>query len=173
MRKGSVVLVAMACALLAAACSQNDAAQAAAPDAPASASAEVVDQAATEAASTATGATAAAGAHEAGARACMIAGEFEILGRKIRSRDCLQAGADVPEAAHRELCEGLAQTSAQIGGGKAGSLEYMDACPSPNQGSCRGIFGHASLHAFYYERTDDDLATLPSSCAMGGGTWAG
>lgn len=176
MTKGIVVLAAVACAMLAAACSQDDAARAAAPVAPAPASAEAVDQALSQAetadASTAPDAAAVGGA-SAGARACMIAGEFEILGRKIRSRDCLQAGADIPEATHRELCEGLAQTSAQIGGGKAGSLEYMDACPSPNQGSCRGIFGQASMHAFYYERTADDLATLPSSCAMGGGTWAG
>lgn len=175
MTKGIVVLAAVACAMLATACSQDDAARAAAAVAPATApaGAEAVDQAATDAASTAPDATTVGSTSAAGARACMIAGEFEILGRKIRSRDCLQAGADIPEAAHRELCEGLAQTSAQIGGGKAGSLEYMDACPSPHQGSCRGIFGQASMHAFYYERTADDLATLPSSCAMGGGTWAG
>lgn len=106
-----------------------------------------------------------------GGQACMIAGEFEILGRKLRSRDCLQAGPDIPADAHRQLCEGLAETSAQIGEGKAGTLEYMTRCPTPAQGSCRGIFGQPTLVAFYYERTDDDLATLPASCGMGGGTW--
>jgi len=119
----------------------------------------------------------AAGSGQAGAtvgsgktRACMIAGEFEILGQRLRSRDCFQAGPDIPEATHRELCESLAQTSAQLGG-KAGEITWMDACPSPNQGSCRGIFGQKTMHAFYYERRPDDLATLPDSCRMGGGTW--
>lgn len=115
----------------------------------------------------------AAPAQAAGTRACMIAGEFEILGRKLRSRDCLQAGNDIPEATHTELCQTLAQTSAQLGGGKAGEITYMDECPSPNQGSCRGIFGQKTMHAFYYERPEDDLATLPDSCRMGGGTWVG
>ena len=101
----------------------------------------------------------------------MIAGEFEILGRKIRSRDCLQAGSDMPADEHRQLCEGLAATSARIGEGQAGSLAYMARCPTPAQGSCRGIFGQPALVAFYYERTDDDLAALPASCGMGGGSW--
>lgn len=165
MKQGFVVIAAVACMTLATACNQSDAAQATTHDAPPATSTETVDQA--------TDSHASASSKVAGTRACMIAGEFEILGRKLRSRDCLQAGSDIPEDTHRELCEGLAKTSAQIGGGKAGTLEYMDACPSPNQGSCRGIFGQPTMHAFYYERTADDLATLPNSCAMGGGTWAG
>ena len=55
--------------------------------------------------------------------------------------------------------------------GQAGSLAYMPRCPTPAQGSCRGIFGQPALVAFYYERTDDDLAALPASCGMGGGSW--
>lgn len=105
-------------------------------------------------------------------RACMIAGEFELMGQRIRSRDCLQASADVPEPTHRQMCESLAQTSAQMGG-KAGELTYMDACPRPSQGSCKGLFGQASLHAFYYERSGGDLASLPDSCRAAGGTWEG
>ncbi len=111
-------------------------------------------------------------AHDRGeGQACMIAGEFRIMGQTIRSRDCLQAGADLPADTHRELCEGLAQTSAQFGQGEAGTLEYMTRCPSPAQGSCRGIFGQPTMVAFYYERSTDDLAGLPASCSMGGGTW--
>src|SRR5690606_34129287 len=106
-------------------------------------------------------------------RACMIAGEFEIMGQRIRSRDCLQAGADVPEDMHRQMCESPAQGSAQIGTGKAGEVAYMDACPSPNQGSCKGTFGQPSSRAFYDERSSEDLATLPASCQMAGGTWEG
>lgn len=105
-----------------------------------------------------------------GTRACMIAGEFELMGQRIRSRDCLQAAADVSDASHREACEGLAQTSAQMGG-TAGEVTYMETCPTPAQGSCKGLFGQQSMHAFYYEREADDLATLPQSCAASGGTW--
>ncbi|WP_233603156.1 hypothetical protein [Pseudoxanthomonas sp. SGT-18] len=141
--------------------------------------AAVGETAPAEAASEATEAPAAAEAAQPAAmataktRACMIAGEFEIMGQRIRSRDCLQAGADVPEDMHRQMCESLAQGSAQIGTGKAGEVAYMDACPSPNQGSCKGMFGQSSIHAFYYERSSEDLATLPASCQMAGGTWEG
>lgn len=141
--------------------------------------AAVGETAPAEAASEATEAPAAAEAAQPAAmataktRACMIAGEFEIMGQRIRSRDCLQAGADVPEDMHRQMCESLAQGSAQIGTGKAGEVAYMDACPSPNQGSCKGMFGQSSIHAFNYERSSEDLATLPASCQMAGGTWEG
>jgi len=108
---------------------------------------------------------------EDGTRACMIAGEFVLMGKRIRSRDCLQAGAGVAEANHRQICQSLAQTSAQMGG-KAGEITWLDACPSPSQGSCKGLFGQKSMQAFYYERQADDLATLPESCRMLGGTWA-
>lgn len=104
-------------------------------------------------------------------RACMIAGEFELMGRTIRSRDCVQADTGLDAATHRQLCEGLAQTSAQLGQGKAGTVEYMARCPTPAQGSCQGLFGQSAVTAFYYERDDDDLAALPDSCRLGGGTW--
>ncbi|ADV28432.1 hypothetical protein Psesu_2600 [Pseudoxanthomonas suwonensis 11-1] len=106
-------------------------------------------------------------------RACMIAGEFELFGERIRSRDCLQADGSVSEEMHRKLCESLAEGSAKIGSGKAGEVTWMDACPSPNQGSCKGIFGQPGLSASYYERSGDGLTSLPSSCQMGGGTWEG
>lgn len=105
-----------------------------------------------------------------GTKACMIAGEMEIVGRRVRSRDCLQADGSVADATHREICEGLAQFTAELGG-QAGEVSYIDACPMPVQGSCKGLFGQASMHAFYYEREADDLASLPESCRMGGGTW--
>ena len=102
-------------------------------------------------------------------RACMIAGEFHLLGQVIRSRDCVQLAGSSTEAELQRACEGLAQTSAQMGG-KAGEITYMEGCPSPSQGSCRGIFGK-SFDGYYYERSADDLANLPASCAQGGGTW--
>lgn len=148
-------------AVLAAGCSQADTTAAQSGDPAAVGPAQAEDAAAAPAI-----------AGESTTRACMIAGEFQVLGQRIRSRDCLQADADLPENAHRELCESLAQASAQFGG-EAGDLTYMDACPSPSQGSCKGLFGQPSLHAFYYERSADDLATLPGSCQASGGTWEG
>lgn len=102
-------------------------------------------------------------------RACMIAGEFNLMGRVIRSRDCMQITGSSTEADLQRACEGLAQTSAQMGG-KAAELTYMDGCPSPSQGSCKNLFGK-TFDGFYYERSAEDVAGLPASCALGGGTW--
>ena len=113
--------------------------------------------------------TAAVPVPAAAPRACMIAGEFHLLGQVIRSRDCVQLAGSSTEAELQRACEGLAQTSAQMGG-KAGEITYMEGCPSPSQGSCRGIFGK-SFDGYYYERSADDLANLPASCALGGGIW--
>lgn len=104
-------------------------------------------------------------------QACMIAGEFNIAGQIIRSRDCVQAAASAPKQQFRAHCEGLAQTSAQLGG-EAGQVTYMDACPSPNQGRCSNYL-RSGYDAFYYERSTDDLAELPESCSLSGGTWGG
>ncbi|WP_269792706.1 hypothetical protein [Stenotrophomonas sp. Iso1] len=105
----------------------------------------------------------------AATHACMIAGEFTLMGRTIRSRDCVQTTAGSSEAELQRMCSGLAQTSAQMGG-KAGEVDYMDACPSPSQGSCKKLFG-GKFDGYYYERTSQDLVDLPASCAQGGGTW--
>lgn len=103
-------------------------------------------------------------------QACMIAGEFKLMGQTIRSRDCVQADAASSKAELESICNGLAQTSAQMGG-KAGEVTYMDACPSPSQGRCSGLFGR-KYDGFYYERSAEDLTGLPASCALGGGTWS-
>ncbi len=102
-------------------------------------------------------------------QACMIAGEFTIMGNTLRSRDCMQTNAASGDGDLKPLCEGLAQTSAQMGG-KAGEVTYMAACPSPSQGSCKGLFG-GKFDGHYYERSAEDVAGLPASCEMGGGTW--
>lgn len=102
-------------------------------------------------------------------QACMIAGEFNVLGKTIRSRDCVQLAGASSEAELKQVCEGLANTSAQMGG-KAGQITYMAACPSPSQGSCKRLFGLA-FDGYYYQRSAEDLAELPNSCAQGGGSW--
>ena len=102
-------------------------------------------------------------------QACMIAGQFNLAGKGIRSRDCTQTSRDMPRTDFEEYCNMLAQTSAQLGG-EAGRITYLDQCPSPNQGSCKN-FASSGMDGFYYERTPDDLADLPESCVHGGGTW--
>ncbi|MCW4455680.1 hypothetical protein OK348_12880 [Flavobacterium sp. MXW15] len=99
----------------------------------------------------------------------MITGAFQVMGQTIRSRDCMQTTREVPEQDLVRACEGLAQTSAQMGG-KAGDIAYLDACPLPAQGSCRNLAGKG-IDGFYYERSADDLVSLPQSCALSGGTW--
>lgn len=106
----------------------------------------------------------------AGSRACMIAGEFQLLGRTIRSRDCVQRTGATTEAELKRACEGLAQTSAQMGG-KAGQVTYLEACPSPAQGQCTNALG-PGFDGYYYERSGEDLAALPGSCRQGGGSWS-
>ncbi|WP_057634705.1 hypothetical protein [Stenotrophomonas humi] len=105
----------------------------------------------------------------AATHACMIAGEFTLMGKTIRSRDCVQTTAASSEADLQRICGGLAQTSAQMGG-KAGEVTYMAACPAPSQGSCKKLFG-GKFDGYYYERTPQDLADLPASCTQGGGIW--
>lgn len=125
-----------------------------------------------EATAAAAGPSAAVAHTPAGAgatHACMIAGEFQLLGQVIRSRDCVQTAGATTEAQLKRVCEGLAQTSAQMGG-KAGEITYMEACPAPSQGSCQRLFGQ-DFDGYYYERSAEDLAGLPASCAQGGGHW--
>lgn len=112
---------------------------------------------------------AAPAAGKAATQACMIAGQLKIAGQVIRSRDCTQTSRSIPRAAFEEYCNSLAQFSAQLGG-QAGKITYLDQCPSPNQGSCKN-FARSGMDGFYYERTADDLATLPESCTSAGGTW--
>ena len=104
-------------------------------------------------------------------QACMIAGEFNIAGQVIRSRDCTEAKASVPRDTFVAYCEGLANTSKMFGG-KAGTITYSETCPTPSQGSCKN-FARSGYDAYYYERTADDLADLPESCTLAGGRWGG
>ena len=103
-------------------------------------------------------------------KACMIAGEFNLLGTVVRSRDCVQSTGASSHAELTKLCQGLARTSAQMGG-QAGTITYLDACPAPAQGRCAGLFGLA-FDGYYYERSADNLAGLPASCSQGGGRWS-
>lgn len=157
----------LACAVGMAACTQP-----AAPDAPAPSGAPAPAASAPQADATPAPNTAVAHAapdQAQQAQACMIAGEFTLFGKTIRSRDCVQSSGASSEAELKKICEGLASTSAQMGG-KAGQVTYMDACPSPSQGSCKGLFGLA-FDGHYYERSAEDLAGLPESCTQGGGSW--
>lgn len=163
-RRHGRVLALVGAMVVLAACSAPD-------PAPVAAAPPATPEATTAAAGPSTAvAHAPAGSGAGATRACMIAGEFQLLGQVIRSRDCVQTAGATTEAQLKRACEGLAQTSAQMGG-KAGEITYMDACPSPSQGRCRKLFGQ-DFDGYYYERSAEDLAGLPASCAQGGGRWS-
>jgi hypothetical protein len=103
-------------------------------------------------------------------RACLIEGEFSFLGQTIYSKDCMQSTPNESEAAFKVACEALANTSAQLGG-TPGKIKYMDKCPRPTQGICKG-FMKSGRDAYYYARSASDLSELPSSCKMSGGAWS-
>jgi hypothetical protein len=103
-------------------------------------------------------------------QACMIAGEFKIMGRTIRSRDCMRAPRSQDQAMFRQQCTTLAETSGKIGNGKPGTVDSLEDCPRPSQGSCLGMAG-GRQDGFYYERDAEGLAGLPESCTAMGGRW--
>ncbi|RXR06316.1 hypothetical protein [Pseudoxanthomonas composti] len=103
-------------------------------------------------------------------QACMIAGEFKLMGRTIRSRDCMRAPRTQDQAVFRQQCNALAETSGKIGNGKPGTVAWLEDCPRPAQGSCLGMAG-GQMDGFYYERDAEGLAGLPESCTAMGGGW--
>ena len=103
-------------------------------------------------------------------QACLIDGEFTIMGQTIRSKDCIQAPASDPVAEFRRVCQELANTSAMLGG-KAANVSYMATCPGQPQGICKG-FLRSKRDAYYYERTPDNLTKVPASCERTGGRWS-
>jgi hypothetical protein len=103
-------------------------------------------------------------------RACMIEGTLALFGQKIYSKDCLQASPqEKNEAEFRKTCSDLANTSALMGG-KAGTITYQAQCETPAQGICRNLMG-SGRDAYYYARSDNDLASLPASCELLQGKW--
>lgn len=102
-------------------------------------------------------------------RACTIEGTFSVMGQDIYSKDCVELHAEGNVDDLKRLCEGLAQTSAALGG-EAGNVTYSEKCPRPAQGACVGLAQQPAT-AYYYARSDDDLIYLPASCEMMGGNW--
>ncbi len=110
-----------------------------------------------------------ASAAEGEDRACLIEGSFNILGRTIHSKDCMQSNPKEEEESFKKSCEEFANSSAMLGGAP-GKITYMKQCKRPAQGVCRGFLG-TGRDAYYYQRSGDDLRDLPSNCAKGGGRW--
>lgn len=108
-------------------------------------------------------------ASKAADKACLIEGSFTFMGQTIHSKDCMQSDPKESEATFKGSCEALANMSAQMGG-EAGKIDYMAQCPLPAQGVCKGMMG-TQRDAYYYARSADDLATLPTSCSQLGGVW--
>ncbi|SEK21439.1 hypothetical protein SAMN05216214_101120 [Atopomonas hussainii] len=110
-------------------------------------------------------------AHTANAtdNACMIEGSFSMMGQTIAIKDCLQGAPNQPPEALRGTCSGLAQAPLAMGG-QAGTVTYMAQCPQPAQGVCKNLAG-SGQDAYYYQRSADDLNSLPASCSASGGQW--
>jgi hypothetical protein len=108
-------------------------------------------------------------ASNAADKACLIEGKFSFMGQTIHSKDCVQSDPKESEAAFKGSCEALANMSVQMGG-EAGKIDYMEQCPLPAQGICKGMMG-TKRDAYYYARSADDLATLPAGCNQFGGSW--
>lgn len=102
-------------------------------------------------------------------RACTIDGKFELFGQTIESKDCLEMNDPKAIDKLKSYCGELASASEKMGG-TAGTVTYSATCPKPAQGACLNVGGKA-INTFYYKRSADDLAALPQSCAMIGGTW--
>ena len=102
-------------------------------------------------------------------QACVISGKVTLFGVTHDIRDCMASTGRYSVAEFKKHCEGLANAFNGTGNAPA-KLEYLPACPRPAQGSCRNVLG-SGLDGYYYQRTADDLAQLPASCAAGGGRW--
>ena len=100
-------------------------------------------------------------------QACMLSGRIELLGVSEDVRDCMQSNSTYSVAEFQKACEGLAHALTSSGNAPA-KIDYLSACPTPSQGSCRN-FMNTGMDAFYYQRTE--LASLPGSCSGAGGTW--
>jgi hypothetical protein len=102
-------------------------------------------------------------------RACTIEGTFSLMGQEIYSKDCIELHAEGKTDDLKRMCDGLAQTSAALGG-QAGTVTYSEKCPRPAQGACVGLAQQPAT-AYYYARSDEDIIHLPASCKMIGGSW--
>lgn len=103
--------------------------------------------------------------------ACMITGTFNIMGREIPARDCVQITDSRTVAELQRHCGELAQAPAHAGG-QPGTIEYLDSCPTPAQGSCLNYMG-SGFDAYYYERDPADIPMVSQSCGATGGRWQG
>lgn len=103
-------------------------------------------------------------------RACVMEATITFMGQTVYSKDCMQAAPKESEAALRRTCEEVAQMSAAMGG-KPARITYLKQCPMPAQGICRGYL-RTGRDAYYYARSADEVARLPTGCAQGGGRWS-
>ncbi len=108
-------------------------------------------------------------AAHANGKACLLEGNFTLMGQKIVMKDCLQNNGGQPQAQFVQNCQGLSQAAVSMGGPPA-KITYLAACPVPALGVCDKLFGVA-LSGHYYAQDAQALKDTEASCKAGGGTW--
>lgn len=108
-------------------------------------------------------------------RACVIEGNVPVAGKTVAVKDCMEFTAGIPAEQLKASCNGLAQTSAQLGG-KAGKVTFLAQCPRPASGACKGLMGQP-LDAYYYNLSPEAVQEKRKACetstaAIKGGTWS-
>ncbi|WCM89597.1 hypothetical protein [Acidovorax sp. NCPPB 3576] len=108
-------------------------------------------------------------------RACVIEGNVPVGGKALAVKDCMEFTTAIPAEQLKASCNGLAQTSAQLGG-KAGKVTFLAQCPRPASGACKGLMGQP-LDAYYYHLPPEALQEKRKACetstaAIKGGTWS-
>ena len=101
-------------------------------------------------------------------KACLLEGNFTLMGQKLVIKDCMQNNG-VPQAQFVQNCQGASQAAASMGGAPA-KITYLGACPVPALGVCDKLFGVA-LSGHYYLQDAQALKDTEAGCKAGGGTW--
>lgn len=99
---------------------------------------------------------------------CLIEGSFTFLGATNEVKDCMENKGGLTQSEIKSACEGLANTSAMMGG-QAGKVSYMGSCPMQPIAVCDDV-PRKGVSSFYYKAAPNRGASeLKSSCAGLGG----
>lgn len=101
-------------------------------------------------------------------KACLLEGNFVMMGQKIVIKDCMQNNG-MPQVQFVQNCQGASQAAASMGGAPA-KITYLAACPTPALGRCDKLMG-GPLNGHYYLQDAQALKDTEAGCKAGGGTW--
>jgi len=105
---------------------------------------------------------------QASDKACLLEGNFVMMGQKIVIKDCMQNNG-MPQEQFVQNCQGASQAATAMGGAPA-KITYLAACPAAPKGICDKLFG-GPLSGHYYLQDAAALEDTAAGCKAGGGTW--